>query len=66
MRIKLDFDDEENAFEVIQHFFAEYLKKDKEQLSSIQFKDVLDDDEVEKVLQAMEVLIDWYGVPDGD
>lgn len=66
MRIKIDFDDEENAFEVIQHFISKYLEKDKEQLSSIQFKEVLDEEECEKVIQAMETLIDWYGVPDGD
>ena len=66
MRIKLDFDDEESAFEVIQHFIAKYLEKDKEQLSSIQFKEILDEDECEKVIQAMETLIDWYGVQDGD
>lgn len=66
MRIKIDFDDESCVFEVINDLIHVYLKNEKKQLESVQYRQVLDEEEVEKVIAAMEVLIDWYGVPNGD
>lgn len=66
MRIKLDFDDESCVFEVVNDLIHAYLKNEKKQLESIQYKEVLDEEEVEEVIKAMEVLIEWYGVPNGD
>ena len=66
MRIKLDFDDESCVFEVVNDLIHVYLKNEKKQLESIQYKEVLDEEEVEEVIKAMEVLIEWYGVPNGD
>ena len=66
MRIKLDFDDESCVFEVVNDLIHAHLKNEKKQLESIQYKEVLDEEEVEKVIKAMEVLIEWYGVPNGD
>lgn len=67
MRVKLDFDDEDCAFEVINNLIHVYLKQEKASLEKIgAYHDVLEEGECEKLIEAMDIIIDWYGVPNED
>ena len=62
MRIKLDFDDESAAFEVMNIMFVAYMKNERKQYKKWKKdKTMVYDEEFDKIVEAMDVLIDYYG-----
>lgn len=62
MRIKLDFDDESAAFEVMNIMFVAYMKNEKEQYEKWKQDETMAyDKELDKIVEAMDVLINYYG-----
>ena len=66
MRIKLDFDDESAVFEVMNTLFVAYMKNERKQYKKWkQDKTMVYDEELDKIVEAMDVLIDYYGEYNG-
>lgn len=62
MRIKLDFDDESAVFEVMNTLFVAYMKNEKEEYEKWkQDETMVYDEELDKIVEAMDVLINYYG-----
>ena len=66
MRIKLDFDDESAVFEVMNTLFVAYMKNEKEEYEKWkQDETMVYDEELDKIVEAMDVLINYYGEYNG-
>lgn len=66
MRIKLDFDDESAVFEVMNTLFVAYMKNEKEEYEKWRKDETMVyDEELDKIVEAMDVLINYYGEYNG-
>lgn len=63
MRIKLNFDDEQQAYELLNKLLVEYMKNEIQSTKEYLESDLIGEDEIDQqnqILNALEVVVKYY------